>query len=59
MYVHVQGISNLIKVVAEYAFSDGISAKVFDFWFHFKGKIRFPLFVDVIYRDHKAYRTLL
>ena len=57
MYVHVQGISNLIKVVAEYTFHDSIGVEVFDFWFQFMEKKRFSMFISVIYRDGKANMT--
>ena len=47
----------LLEIVTEYAFHDGIRVKVFDFWFYLMGKIRFSMFVGVIYRDRKANTT--
>ena len=47
----------LLEIVTEYAFHDGIRVKVFDFWFYLMGKIRFSMFVGVIYRDRKANMT--
>jgi hypothetical protein len=47
----------LLEIVTEYAFHDGSGVKVFDFWFHFMEKIRFFMFVGVIYRDNKANMT--
>ena len=51
------GISNLIKVVAEYTFHDSIGVEVFDFWFRFMEKIGFSKVIGVIHRDHKADMT--
>ena len=48
---------NLYEIVTEYAFHDGIRVKVFDFWFYLMEKIRFSMFVGVIYRDNKANMT--
>ena len=47
----------LLEIVTEYAFHDGIRVKVFDFWFYLMEKIRFSMFVGVIYRDRKANMT--
>ena len=48
---------NLYEIVTEYAFHDGIRVKVFDFLFYFMETIDFPMFVGIIYQDHKANMT--
>lgn len=44
---------------AEDAFCNGFWVKVFDFWFYLMEKVRFSLFVSVMYRDHEASVTYI